>query len=104
MEAGLNSACNIDHFLFESFPSSPLPSFPDLKDKKKYDAAVVAPTVRHIIGEAVKRIKPAVSGDMFFVSDNSTDEINDVLNECKSIISSLVEKIKEGIGNMPVFS
>ena len=104
MEAGLNSACNIDHFLFESFPSSPLLSFPDLKDKKKYDAAVVAPTVRHIIGEAAKRIKPAVSGDMFFASDNSADEINGVLNECKSIISSLVEKIKEGIGNMPVFS
>ena len=103
LEAGLNSACNIDHFLFESFPSSPLLSFPDLKDKKKYDAAVVAPTVRHIIGEAAKRIKPAVSGDMFFASDNSADEINDVLNECKSIISSLVERIKEGIGNMPVF-
>ena len=102
LEAGLNSACNIDHFLFESFPSSPLPSFSDLKDKK-YDAAVVAPTVRYIIGEAVKKIKPAVSGDMFFTLDNSADEIGAVLNECRSIMYSLVKKIKEGIGNMPVF-
>lgn len=63
--AKIDSGCNIDHFLFESFSYSPLPSFSDLKDKK-YDAAVVAPTVRHIIGEAVKKIKPAVSGVLFF--------------------------------------
>ncbi len=102
LEAGLNSGCKIDHFLFESFSSSPLPSFSDLKDKK-YDAAVVAPTVRHIIGEAVKKIKPVVSGDMFFTFDNSAGEIDAVLNECKSIISSLVQRIKEDTCNMPVF-
>jgi HAD superfamily phosphatase (TIGR01681 family) len=102
LEAGLNSDCNIEHFLFESFPASPLPSFSDLKNKK-YDAAVIALTFRHIIGEAVKKIKPAVSGDLFFTFENSADEISAILNECKSIISSLVERIKKDIGNMPVF-
>ncbi len=103
LNAGLNSGCKIDHFLFESFPSSQLPSFSDSKDKN-YDAAVVGLTFRYIIGEALKTIKPEVQGDLFFTSNKSQEEVEAVLNECKSIASKLVKTIKDGTGNIPVFS
>lgn len=102
LNSGLNSGCKIDHFLFESFPSSQLPSFSDLKDKN-YDAAVVGLTFRHILGEALKAIKPDVQGDLFFTRNKSQEEVDAVLNECKSITSKLVKTIKDGTGNIPVF-
>ncbi len=92
--------CNIDHYLFESIPEVPLPDFKNIKDNK-YDAAVVVFSLRYILGEALKYIMPNLNGDLFFTAVKTPKDIDEVLVECKNILSSLIVKIKDSIGKTP---
>lgn len=95
---GGSEKIGFDHYLFESFVHSPLPTI-DIDD---YDAVVVQPTLRHFFQQAAFPREGVGSSDLAWTRLNTEDEAERYIKNCGDVIAIVMDKFMEIAKKRPV--
>ncbi|WP_052420884.1 HAD-IIIC family phosphatase [Paraburkholderia ferrariae] len=88
---GASGRIQFDHYLFESYRHSPMPSV----NFEEYDAIVVQPTLRHLFHQASFPREGVKASDVAWTRLNSEEEAAAYIQSCGDALASVMEKFTE---------
>jgi len=87
----------VDHMLVNSFREAGMPPV----NTEGADAAIFAPTLRHILQSATRKATPNV--DLVFVRLQTAEECDHLLETCTALLAAMLTEFAEPLKHLPVF-